>query len=83
MLSIRSQNKDRLVPYNSMIERDGTNLDIRIHDGVYERLGKYATQERALEVLDEIEEANNDFYKVMNGGINVHELDYTYQMPKE
>ena len=84
MLSIRSQDRMSLVPYNKQITATkGGSINMVFDNGDTLPLGHYKTLERALEVLDEIEKANNDFYKAMNGAINAHELDYTYQMPKE
>ena len=58
MLSIRTQDRMRLIPYDKPIEIkqtkiDGWSLDIR---ELKYFLGTYATKERALEVLDEIEQ---------------------------
>ena len=81
MLSIRTQNRMVLVPYNSfiLIEDEHFNWDFT---GKYAivlnklKLGAYATQERALEVLDDIEywcQETNQLLRHKN----------IYQMPKE
>ena len=97
MLSIRTQNKMALVPYNSfiLIEDEYINWDFT---GKYAivlnkfKLGVYATKERALEVLDEIEKAlaQNDTtnYEYFDGYIEKvveykYKLQTIYQMPKE
>ena len=97
MLSIRTQNRMALVPYNSfiLIEDEYINWDFT---GKYAivlnkfKLGAYATQERALEVLYEIETAieKNNFtnYKYFDGDIEKvveykYKLQTIYQMPKE
>ena len=83
MLSIRTQKRAGLVPYNvPIIAVDGVIRWYYTKEGSI-KLGTYATQERALQVLDEIEIENNRFYKAMNGGINAHSAIYTYQMPSE
>ena len=97
MLSIRTQDRTALVPYNSfiLIEDEHFNWDFT---GKYAivlnklKLGAYATQERALEVLYEIETAieKNNFtnYEYFDGYIEKvveykYKLQTIYQMPKE
>ena len=102
MLSIRTQNRMALVPYNNVIEiyengkRDEFNkwvstgkFKITLNDAL---LGVYATKERALEVLYEIETAieKNNFtnYEYFDGYIEKvveykYKLQTIYQMPKE
>ncbi len=58
-LSIRTQNKDVLIPYNGLYIDDSDMVDkgyVEIYsgDGRFE-LGIYKSKERALEVLDEIQ----------------------------
>ena len=97
MLSIRTQNKMALVPYNSFIliqddyiDWETTEKNAIILNKV--KLGTYSTKQRALEVLDEIEKAlaQNDTttYGHLNG-YNENTLEYKcklqtiYQMPDE
>jgi len=46
-------------------------------------IGAYATEERALEVLDEIQHFIRNIEIVKIGGGNCHEVPYVYEMPKE
>jgi hypothetical protein len=67
MLSIRTQNRMALVPYNNLIRIRGIVIggekDVEFRcfmefDSESFELGTYPTKERALEVLDEIEAAS-------------------------
>ena len=106
-LWVRSQDKMALVKINSTIglkygdrktiianyQPDFTDK----YDGYYDVLGTYATKERALEVLDEIEERimlintinlakdRDSLIACANAltGENVKGLSYPYQMPKD
>jgi hypothetical protein len=107
MLSIRTQNRMTLVPYNKPITiatlKAQRYINSKWEDGIYVlcifhkdlelnnlRLGTYKSKERALEVLDEIEEMSCDVYR---GTINIFEEEIAkgkngirnnvYQMPKE
>ena len=78
MLSIRTQNRLALVPYNDVITSIsyGTKpnlekVEIITKGGI---LGIYKTEERAIEILDEIEE--------LFESVSDHYND-TYHMPKE
>ena len=81
MLSIRTQNRMALVPYNNVIliqddyiDWETTEKNAIILNKV--KLGTYSTKERALEVLDDIEfwcQETNQVLKHKN----------IYQMPKE
>ena len=56
-LWIRSQNKQSLLkPISISLDNDKTGIYGYYDADYYEVLGKYVTKERALEVLDEIEE---------------------------
>lgn len=81
-LWIRSQNKRALLNVRQ-VRING--LDIMCYSG--ELLGTYISNERALEVLDEIQE-HLDYLNI--GNININTLDENgfrvctiYQMPKE
>ena len=89
MLSIRTQDRMALVPYNdviSMVTYYGSNrkADLKFKGGF---LGTYATKERAIEVLDEIEEAFQSQTKTFINEdeivINTTHFNIVYQMPKE
>ena len=84
---IRSQDRQALIPINKMITNTCEGL---FYDGII--LGTYKSKERAIEVLDEIEDLltidlkiNDSYYKVdtiikaeiLNSMIKV------YEMPKE
>lgn len=93
MISIRTQDKMALVPYNMILsiwnEKNIMIGNSKEFDNLI-KLGTYATKERALEVLDEIEEMACDVYR---DKINVFDEEITkgkngirnniYQMPKE
>ena len=105
MLSIRTQDRMALVPYNGRIMislREGVHeegdwefdtLFIVTPDGVYKFLGTYKTNERALEVLDEIQahSLGNDTirYEYFIGFDGTEQIEYTYkyksvyEMPKK
>lgn len=86
MLSIRTQDRMVLVPYNAhiVIRKRTSKHSIEI-ETFYSTvvLGTYATQERALKVLDEIAQAlcsNENIYV----DINTREpMQTIFQMPKE
>jgi hypothetical protein len=104
MLSIRTQDRMALVPYNEVIciTRHNKNAidmimskdkDIKA-DMVYMvwiggngKLGTYKSKERALEVLDEIENAYRDRTVYLKGNetdyVSLASLPIVYQMPKE
>ena len=70
LIWIRSQNRKILAAVNSVdIHYNYVNYDILFNDTDYE-LGTYATEERAMEVLDDIQSAIEKQMKV-------------FQMPKE
>ena len=84
MLSIRTQDRMALVPYDGKIEIMGEldqnlvrleNKQVLIME--YTTLGTYATQKRALEVLDEIQ-----YYMTQQSEI-YRTLHSVYEMPKE
>ena len=75
-LWIRTQNKLKL---SKAIE---FNVIYREHMWIiegYDELGRYKTKDRALEVLDEIQEM--DFAK--NPNVKLTNYGYVYEMPKE
>ena len=77
-LWIRSQDRESLMKVNRV---DKYGLSIVTFDNecreIY--LGRYATEERALEVLDEIQEM--DFKN--NSNVKLTSYGYVYEMPKE
>ena len=92
MLSIRTQDRMALVPYNKIIFIVQFSNGWRIDTPNEEKLGIYATKERALEVLDEIQqylvESDTTQYEYING-YSDEKVEYTYksrtvyQMPNE
>lgn len=94
-LWIRSQDKEKLIKCNDIAistdSEDGKTIGYKIvgyfdKNTEYEDLGIYETKERALEVLDEIQNKINlinlghDFGSPM---IDLKNTTYIYQMPKE
>jgi hypothetical protein len=91
MLSIRTQDRIALVPYNNKIScymvggnyEEGYLYQIGISGT---KLGRYS-KERALEVLDEIEETfksqTKSFINNDETVIKTINFDVVYQMPKE
>lgn len=96
-LWIRSQDKKKLHSVKHL-ELDNNETGIFIAD-TYTLLGKYATKERALEVLDEIEKVLHPFVYLDNGIITdssngmiyrdkktnqlIEFSTYVYEMPEE
>ncbi|EKO1912212.1 hypothetical protein PZQ55_001250 [Clostridium botulinum] len=75
---IRSKGKDVLV-HCEHIEVDGANVY-----GAHYFLGEYATEERAIEVLDEIQDRmikGTRFDDIYNGKRTTR--DFIFQMPQE
>ena len=87
-LWIRSQDKRILIKvYNVFLNANYDNKRISTYDGDSNTtLGEYKTKERALEVLDEIQEAKlgNFHYKCpSNVKVSNNEDTIIYQMPTE
>lgn len=92
-LWIRSQGKRKLVKIdNVLLKGINTRLVIanykgsNIADESYFLLGEYKSTERALEVLDEIQEAmmlNEDYNYLWRVEVNTIRKCLIYQMPKE
>lgn len=91
MLSIRTQDRKTLVPYDKQITINDRNTFHMVFDNSeILPLGTYATKERALEVLDEIGVAfNKSQTTYYDYNYDVGLLNYTmpqlsvYQMPNE
>ncbi len=79
-LWIRSQNREVLTKVNNLVVEEFAEDEYIIKNypngSIWNGLGTYKTKERALEVLDEIE---NVLYNVQMG----YEKLSTYKMPKE
>ena len=97
-LWIRSQDKMALVKINSTIGLKYGDLKTIIanyqpdftdkYDGYYDVLGTYATKERALEVIDEIQNIfsltiKDSSYQEADLLLKAKMLDIVYQMPEE
>lgn len=103
MLSIRTQDRMALVPYDNQIyikmygdsslnKVSHWEINLYVDKEKWVNLGTYKTKERALEVLDEIQQANRDSQIILYqhfDGKDAQLIDYTipkqteYQMPKE
>lgn len=85
-LWVRSQDKECLMKINR-IDYDLSNGEHRIMvDGYKTLIGKYKTKERALEVLDEIQNfmlCNREYKYTTIASINELGSCYIYQMPDE
>lgn len=83
MLSIRTQDRMALVPYKEevWIREDGA-IFTWDKNGVSKKLGQYANQEKALEVVDEIQYKAAYSQKCMSGKIAHDSSEHTYEMPK-
>ena len=84
---IRSQDKNRLLDIDKFFI-DGVNIKyLNCLEKRYYIIGTYATKERALEVLDEIQEVIENGYETFtnkekwNSNSNTYGL--VYEMPKE
>ena len=93
-LWIRSQNKQSLLkPVSISLDNLKSSIFGYYNDDHYEVLGKYKTEERALEVLDEIQDFIST--KIREGKFGYEEVDLIlksqivnnmskiYEMPKE
>lgn len=81
-LWIRSQDKKILMLINTVAlaeDEVGSIIGYGIDGRVKTLLGTYETEERALEVLDEIQKM--DFAK--NENVKLTNYGYVYEMPKE
>lgn len=83
-LWIRSQDREKLVKCNDIVANGSSIIGYFDKDTEYEDLGTYATKERALEVLDEIDKYKNKLEKAHFLGMEESEfVSSTFQMPKE
>jgi len=82
---IRSQNKECLAKVKRLLVSHGRIVNIQTADDDYDLLGDYETKERAIEVLDEIQN------EILNGQIivkgvrtwRVENRITVYQMPEK
>lgn len=87
-LWIRSQNRKQITKFESLIcEQNGDRFAVEVLTTGYSFLvGTYKTEERALEVLDEIERLITDLqymsYAIPNNDFSGYRPN-VYQMPKE
>ena len=86
-LWIRSQNKDRIVKLNAVMVTSCQEL-VAIHCYIDKDtsiwLGNYKSKERALEVLDEIQEYIVNLDKaVIYSQTTIEDYSNVYEMPKE
>ena len=85
---IRSQDKEELRNVNNIeiIKFEGEKYTTILGDGCH--LGIYSTKEKALKVLDEIQDAieDTDYYRIENVGHGTYALAngvQVYQMPQD
>ena len=92
MLSIRTQDRMALIPYTRPIEIINNTIWLYVNVESDEiKLGTYATKERALEVLDEIQEIiSNQYNELLNSNLysgsdagSPFNGNKVYEMPKE
>ena len=88
MLSIRTQDRMALLPYENVLQINiiDSKYSLQTKDGIFwKELGKYETKERALEVLDEIQDYTKlgKQQKYDNQGLIEESGDWVYEMPKE
>lgn len=84
-LWVRSQNKKLLIPIKSPIYVDDNKINYKESDSYIITIGEYKTNERAIEVLDEIQEAKlGNFHYRCNSNVKVSSKEDTiiYQMPE-
>jgi hypothetical protein len=82
MLSILSQNKKELLPYKGIRIKSSMDFrEYRIYNGE-ERIGIYPTEERALEVVQEIVNAIHYSYEGDDFGSRVI-IPVVYEMPEK
>ena len=76
-LWIRTQDRKRLLKMNDIMfyERNGHYYIAKCYE---DNLASYKSKERAIEVLDEIQN-----YICPNGSINLYDGTRVYEMPKE
>lgn len=83
-LWIRSQDKEKLVKVNDIAIEMNMIYGYFDKNTEYEHLGSYATKERALEVLDEIQYLlNNNFCYSKELDQYITYNNAIYEMPKE
>ena len=89
---IRTQDREELLKINNVKTEMLKHGDVRschIVCSSYDLqstshiIGTYATKERALEVLDEIQKSIRDIEIARIGGVNCHEVPYVYEMPNK
>ena len=79
-LWIRAQDRKALIPINKMIT---ITLDGIFYDGII--LGTYKTKQRALEVLDEIQDIliSSEYMNINEGEVMTCGSYKIYEMPKK
>lgn len=85
-LWIRSQDRKTISKANKiyMEHNEERMYNINIYDDCSNTLGTYKTKERALEVLDEINEFKDNMEKaVIYSNIPIEEYTSTFEMPEE
>lgn len=89
---IRSQNKEVLVAFENLlnIEVSGGAISTRVDNGWSCLLGEYSTREKALKVLDMIQEAYSEYQIMLNFSVvYLHEFKEKtdgfaiFQMPED
>ena len=87
---IVSQDKTEIVNFDNITkiaEKDGKiGISSKAFDSNYEEIGKYKTEERAKEVLQEIIEEYKKYVQIESikeGTLNIAMIPKVYEMPKE
>ncbi len=81
---IMAQGKGTLIHVEHLHVTPGNPSEIVTEraNGLLYCLGIYDTENRALEILGEIQQFIANQIKTSLGGLNVHEIEYIFQMPK-
>lgn len=85
---IRSQDKKTLVVFENIGQLyidnkydDKSRIFTDFTDGRTAELGKYSSEDKAIKVIDNIEQHGNYLRITSLGGGNIHDIDETFQMP--
>lgn len=79
---IRSQDKTRLINISHIIVDETNILATTYYEGFFVTIGEYSSQEKALNVLDMIQECIEHNNSHQNARIGVSYLEYNvFQMP--
>lgn len=83
---IRSQDKKFLIEATNIQYLEDCNVIVNSNDEDYTLLGKYSTEEKALKVLDMIQDkiGRMEMLKFcINNSVIINHEDFVFQMPQE